>query len=103
MANNNYYLLLFLAFLATYRLAWEFATKDGLFGWFLAFRTWVIIESKKAWIEDYITCAICWSLWVAPVVLGVLMPPMSWREFLLSWFAVSGAVMVVHLSFIYRK
>lgn len=100
---DSIYLLLFLAFLATYRLAWELATKDGPFGAFLWFRTWAILSSKKAWIEDYITCSICWSFLIAPVVLGVLLPPLPWRLFLLSWFAVSGAVMIVHMSFIFKK
>ena len=74
-----------LAVLATWRITHLLAREDGPFDVIFRFRNW-LGEGSAARLID---CFQCLSIWIAaPVTLFITRKPI---DFLLAWFALSGA------------
>lgn len=90
------------ATLAVYRLAFEIAAREGPFSIFYRFRTWATNTGSR-WLEEWVTCAACQSLWIALLAVLVGFPGLSIGWFILTWIGISGACTVVHFWLIGLK
>lgn len=87
-----------LAVLAVYRLAFELAVRAGPFGLFIKWRT-LLVLSGHYWLEEWVTCPVCQSLWIAAVAMPVFFmgfPLHSWGEWVLLWLSISGGCLLFH-------
>jgi hypothetical protein len=89
-------LILFLAMLATYRLAFDLTRMDGPAHLYLHMRGYFIGRFGEGhWLTDGVTCPVCLSFWIAFVVaLGVqwIDPAQPW---ILNWLGIAGGALVL--------
>lgn len=83
------WLLFVLAVLATYRLSHMIAREDGPFDVFAILREKI---GQGNWIGRGLHCVLCISFWLS--LPAALLTGLPW---LLGWFGIAGAVMVLHL------
>lgn len=84
-----------LALLATYFWARTITTLDGPGGIFSAVRERIDPE-QTTWIGRGLNCPICAGFYIAGIV-ALFTFPLSFPAFVLDWFALAGANMVLHL------
>lgn len=82
----------FVGVLATYRLARMLAMEDGPFDLFSTLRE---KAGQRTWIGRGLNCTLCLSFWLA-LPFTLLLPISSWQEFIITWLAVAGGVVIVH-------
>lgn len=85
---------IFLAVLATYRIASMLATEEGAFGIFAAIRERIDPE-QTTWLGRGLNCPLCIGFWVALAFAAILTCPalpdfIFWRDLMLNWFAIAG-------------
>jgi hypothetical protein len=88
-------LRLLITILATYRAATDLAGERGPLDLFERWRGIVLGRfGANHWMSEGVTCPICLSFWIAPVVLllSYLAPPLVW------WLAAAGGA-----SFLARR
>lgn len=82
-----------LSILAVWRLTYDFINLDGPLGLYRPIKAW--IEKKRGvwpeWIIEGFSCYHCCSWW-AGFVVCLLIPGLSWRDYLLISLSSSGAV-----------
>lgn len=75
--------------LATYRVATDLAWEDGPVELYSRLRSAVYTRfGDRHWASEGVSCPICLSFWIAPLLLFVAWP---WLPWLVSWLAVAGA------------
>ena len=89
-------LLLILAILAAYRVAFLVALEEGPFGMAEGLRTWAFRRHPSTWIERGVNCVYCVSFWTSAAAAGLLLWGGAVGTFLLLWGGIAGAVVVVH-------
>ncbi len=77
--------------LGTWRLTYDFVALDGPLGLYRWLRDRVSASSAPAWVKEGIACGYCVSFWVG-FALCLLIPGLSWSEYILYALASSGAV-----------
>lgn len=85
-----------LATLAVYRLAFLVSMEDGPANAAMRFRQAVYNRfGGDSWVFAGVTCPLCVSFWLALVPALAFWPP-SFGLFLLLWWGMAGAVLVLH-------
>lgn len=86
-------LVLVLATLAVYRVAYMVTTEDGPLNVFTIWRGWVFEHYPDTWIDRGMNCVLCASFWLSlPAALAMSTP----AQLLLVWFGMAGAIVVIH-------
>lgn len=88
-------LVLLLATVATYRVAYMVSMEVGPFAAFAHLRGWVDDTwGAQSWQADGINCPLCISFWLAlPVAIAISALGAVW----LVWLGIAGLVLGIHL------
>lgn len=86
------WLELALAIFAVYRLSHMIALEEGPMGLFAFIQEKTSKQSN--WFERGMNCVLCLSWWIAAV--PSLFLAKSGVQFILYWFGIAGAVLVLH-------
>lgn len=88
-------LLLLLAVLGCYRLAYMVAMETGPFAIFERVRSWAF-NNAPTWIGEGLGCPLCISFWLAlPFAFAIF--PLVVPLLLIGWWGIAGATLLIHL------
>lgn len=92
-------IILLLAILATYRLAYDITRMDGPFEVYVKLRGWFIQRFGEGhWVAEGVNCPICCSFWVSlPISLAALIGDANISALLwpLYWLGVAGGALTL--------
>lgn len=91
-------MLLFLAFLATYRVAYLVANERGPFDSAVALRSWVLRRvdlNAHHWLYAGVTCVKCVSWWLALPCVALVQWGGVVGGAVVAWWGVAGGVLVL--------
>jgi hypothetical protein len=100
-----------LTVLVVYRFAHALSRETGPWAIFEKIREWADKTWSKeisagvtvqSWQSEFFGCPLCQSFWISILFDLIFWYGLPWQDFLLVWFSVSGAIVILHMS-LYRR